>query len=505
MEKKPGLYLAMLGAVYLYGSVCAASRRNFFFDEIITSYLAELPDIRQIWPLIAKGIELNPPLPFWIAWGVRHSIGGGEILSRLPAIFGYGLMCFSLYRFVGRRCGTVFGFVALLLPLFTYPAWDSAVARGYGLMLGMSGLAILSWQLATDRIRRPLSLAGVAIGLAGAVSCHYYAVYVAGAIAMGELFRTREQRRIDGAVWLALAAGVSPLAVFAPLLRSASVGALKHFWVSPLPRFLYESYADLLGPAMMVFLLLLVLALWRGRDDAVQCAEEQVTGGLLRHEIVVSFILLAMPLMVYLAGVFGNVPFYSRYVQPVTIGFCIILPAFAHRIWGGDVRGRQFLISLMVWLCLFPWAFWQTCKVVVSAPPGVYLASYLSSSAGPLPLVFDSEADYLEYFYYAAPGARRNMFWLLNPGASIQFRGSDTGQRSLAVAQTFRDLHVVDYREFLENRLEFRVIRLHEEGWVVQSLLTDGANVRLESLTKPLGYFVDSTSVFHVTAAGRSR
>ncbi|HVW07773.1 MAG TPA: glycosyltransferase family 39 protein [Bryobacteraceae bacterium] len=501
----PRFFLAVLTIIYGFGAILAANRRHFEFDEIMTYSLAELLDIRQIWTAIGKGIELNPPLPFWLAWIIHHTIGGGEIASRIPAIFGFWLMCFCIYHFVWRRCGTVFGFVAFLLPLFTYPASDAAVARGYGLMLGLSALALLCWQLAFDGVHRALSLAGLAVGIAGAVSCHYYAVYVVGALSAGELARTLTRRRVDAAVWAALAAGLSPLALYAPLLRSAAAGALKNFWVSAQPQFIYESYADLLGPTAMVFLLLLSILLRPGKRAELEGKNIRwALPALQLHECTACFVLVAMPFVLYLAGLFAKVPFYTRYVMPVTIGFSITMAAFAHRIGGGNPRLQRVLLSLLVWCCLLPWVLFQISKQIVARPPAEYLESRPQLPADTsLPVVFDSETDFIEYFHYGSLAVRSRIFNLIDREAAIKYRGTDTGLRSMAVAQTFRDIHAVDYHQFVTAHPAFYLMRLREEGWTLQKLLADGASVQLLRLEKDKGTFVQSHTIFRVTMPGR--
>lgn len=498
------LFLALFTAAYFGGSVCAASRRYFFFDEIMTSCLGDLPDIRQIWPLIGRGIELNPPLPFWISWMLHHTIGDGPVISRIPAMIGFWLMCFCLYHFVRRRCGIVYGFAALLMPLFTYPAWDSAVARGYGLLLGMSGLALLSWQAATDGGKRRWVLCGLALAVAGAVSCHYYAVYVVGAIALGELVRTDERRKIDFAVCAALLAGLSPLLVYADLVRSAAAGASKGFWVSALPRFLYESYADLLGPTAIVFLGLLVLLIWRASQEEESAPILWTAPALPRRELVPCIALAAMPLVLYIAGVVFSIPFYTRYVQPVTIGFTVIVAAFAHRIGSASARFRNLMALLLFWWCLLPWTFWQTIKLVANKPPAEYLEfrPKLPIEAG-LPIVMDSESDFIEYFFYGGPRIRSLLYNPLDRARALKFRGSDTAQRSLEVAQSFRDIHNLSYDAFVAAHREFIVARMREEGWVVQSLIADGATLELIELHKGLGYYVESASFYHVRMPDR--
>src|SRR5947209_7813477 len=86
LEATPGHYLLLFTAIYLFAEYCGNRRRQFWIDEIFTYDLANLPSIRQIWPLIRQGIELNPPLPFWITWVVHHTLGRGEFVSRLPSI-----------------------------------------------------------------------------------------------------------------------------------------------------------------------------------------------------------------------------------------------------------------------------------------------------------------------------------------------------------------------------------------------------------------------------------
>jgi hypothetical protein len=507
IERRPGLFLFLVTILYVLGSLCAASRKPYFFDEIMTAFLADLPDVRQIWSLIARGMELNPPLPFWIAWAVRHTLGDGEIISRLPAIAGFWIMCFSLYHFVRRRCGAIWGFVAFLLPLFTYPATESAIARGYGMMLGASGLALLSWQLASDRVRRPLTLVALAAAIAIAVSCHYYAAYVAGAIAFGELIRTRDSGKFEPGVWLALAAGLTPLIAYAELVRAAAAGASEHFWISPLPLFLYQSYADLAGPTAIVSILLLVLLLLPAREgEANQAGMDEprwAAPTIGRHELAVCFALAAMPLVIYLAGVFAHVPFFTRYVEPVTIGYSVILAFFAHRIGGHSPRFQRLTISLLVWFCLVPWTLWQMVKVKVARPPSAYMETHQPLPLdSPLPILFDSEADFLEFYYYGTPELRARIYNPIDIPAAIRFRGFDTGLRSLLVAQSFRDIHAVDYHEFLASHHEFLVARMRDEGWVVQALLADGARMSVVSLTKPLGVYVQATTVYHVVMPG---
>jgi hypothetical protein len=210
-----------------------------------------------------------------------------------------------------------------------------------------------------------------------------------------------------------------------------------------------------------------------------------------------------MPLVVFLAALFSPVPFFSRYVQPVVIGFSALTALFAYSAGGGNARFRRLVIALLVWCCFTPWAIYQVSKFLFMAPAGkIRLSRVKLPLQTPLPIVMDSESDFIELYHYGPPEMRAKLFNLLDTAASIQFRGSDTAQRSIRIAQSFRDLHTLPYRDFVADHREFLVARMRTEGWVVQKLLADGAKVDLISLDKDRGYFVQDSLLFHVLYPG---
>lgn len=496
LEEAPGLYLILFTVIYAATEFCSNLRRPFWFDELISYYLADLPSIGQIWPLIARGIELNPPLPFWITWVIHHTIGQGEVATRLPALAGFWLMCVCLHYFVRRRSDALHGFWAMLLPLFTYTAAEATWARGYGLMLGSSAAALLCWQLAADGIRRSLALVGLAVSVATAVSCHYYALYVAGALALGEFVRTLDRKRIDYRIWLALLTGVSPLAAYLSLMRTLP-GAAHAFWIAPMVRNLYESYADLAGP--MIALLLGFAAATRsaGRCDETPRWNPPT---LERHEVTVCLALVAMPLAVYAGSNVTPLAFYSRYVQPAVIGFSIIVAMFVYRIGGGSRHFRNLTASLVIGICFVPWMLLQIIKPLALAPPGAPIQGWIEvPQDSNLKLVIDNENDYLILFHYAPANIREHIVFLSDRRAAVEYLGSDTGLRSLELLQTFHNVNLVDYHKFISEHREFLLERSRAGSSITQKLLTDGATMQLIRLHKGLGVFVDDRLLFRVT------
>jgi hypothetical protein len=500
LEVAPGRYLSLFTVIYLFAEYCSNRHRAFWIDELFTYSLANLPSIKDIWPLIRQGIELNPPLPFWTTWVVHHSLGRGEFITRLPAILGFWGMCVCLFCYVRRRSDTTHGFIALLLPLFTYTAWDSTWARGYGMLLGFSAAAMLSWQFATDKVKRSIALPALGISLAGALSCHYYGLYSAGVIACAELVRTWNRKRIDLPIFVAVLAGVSPLMIYVPLLRAVSEGT-KTFWITPMVRFLYESYADLFGPAAMVLLLFIICALRMPKGE-----QDWTATALPAHELAACLLFAAMPFVVFVASHIVRIASFSRYVQPVVIGFSIAVAMFLYRVGGKNRSFRNLAVSLTVWLCFAPWAFWHMLNFFLPAPWTTIQAGYHFPEKNlTLPIIIDNDDLYMVVFHYAPEGLRDHLFYLNDRESSIKYLGTDTGLHSLVVCQTFQDLHVVKYDDFVREYPVFLVSRPRPNGWVLQRLLNDGANIQLLDERKNVGTFVDDHMIFRVVVPAASK
>jgi len=496
LQKNPLTYLLLFTVIYAIAEFCSTFHRPFWIDEIYTYELAELPSIQQIWPLIKQGIELNPPLPFWTTWLIHHSVGKGEFFTRLPAVVGFWMMCICLFHFVRRRSDTLHAFIALLLPVFTFTHSFATSARGYGLLLGFSAGALLSWQYAKENRRRAVSLLCLTLCLAGALSCHYYALYVCGALALGEFVRTVDSKRVDVLLWIALIAGSMSLVAYRSLLTTAGP-AVHTFWIRAEPRFLYESYSDLFGSVTLVLLLLFSYVLRIHEGDRVS---DWTPATLPRDEVAACVTLAAMPLALYVGSLFLPIPFYSRYVLPVVIGVTILSVLFLYRIGGNNAQFRRLVISLVVWVCLLPWTVWHITLFFIQNPQrAVIAATKINFDLEPsLPILVDNQSDFLSLYFYAPKSMRTRLFTLQDSDSAIKYLGSDTTDRSLRLLQGFRDFHVTSYQEFMSAHHDFLIARTKPEGWILQKLNADGAQIELISDQRDLGYFVPDSLLFRV-------
>ena len=126
-----------------------------------------------------------------------------------------------------------------------------------GLVLGFSALALLSWQTAAmggaGAGRRSSAWRRVSLTL----SSHYYGVFVLLPIALGEMVRTLERRRLDAPVWAALLVSVAPLR--GPGLSRSRCGLRRGVLVAAAVGGLPEFYSDLLAPALLPAAALLIV------------------------------------------------------------------------------------------------------------------------------------------------------------------------------------------------------------------------------------------------------
>src|SRR6185295_14459378 len=98
---------------------------------------------------------------------------------------------------VSRRTSTLYGLLAAALTFATGALRYATEARPYGLVVGFCALALVCWQAAADDHCRKLSLTGVAVAVAAAISSSYYAVLILAPLGAGELVRSLTRRKID--------------------------------------------------------------------------------------------------------------------------------------------------------------------------------------------------------------------------------------------------------------------------------------------------------------------
>ena len=201
-ERHKVAVVGCISLMYFGGTVLRARAKPFWFDEILTLLAARLPTYAATVHA-ARDIDWTPPFTDLVAHIVHGLAGSGEIVFRVPSMIGFWVFCLCLFAFAAKRVNMFFALGALLLPFVTTGESYSFEARSYGMMLGFCGIALLSWQFAAAGEKRALALAGICVGIGGAVLCHYYGVMIYVPLAGAELLRSYRKRKIDKAIWAA--------------------------------------------------------------------------------------------------------------------------------------------------------------------------------------------------------------------------------------------------------------------------------------------------------------
>ena len=241
--------------VGLMAAIIYANAKPFWFDEIVSISVIRVPDISTLWSVLSHGPDPNPPLSYLAFMASRSLFGEDHIGLRLPSMVGFLAVCLFLFLFSRRRFPSRYAWCSALI-LFVSPPFRSAFeARSYGLYLGLAGLALLTWQIATETTgaNRALALAGLVLSLAAGISTHWFFILILAPLCLGEVARTLlTTKRLDLAVWLAFGLGVVPLLFYGPLLKNAR-GFSGNFWAKPTVLSLIKTYFDFLKkPAIPV-------------------------------------------------------------------------------------------------------------------------------------------------------------------------------------------------------------------------------------------------------------
>jgi hypothetical protein len=356
IERGGLLLLVALSVAYCAVTAILAAQKLMWHDELCTYYIARLPSMRDVSGALMAGDEQSP-LFFYATTRLAFDLFGANNVSvRLPEMLGFWLMTVCLFTFVARRTSAFPALCAAALPLVTTAYWFAYEARPYGLLLGLGGLALVSWQSVTLNRRRVLSLLTLAISLAAAASTHYYGVFIILPLALGEVLRTVTRHRLDMAVWAAFAAPAVALALHLSLIMAAAAysGA---FWAAPQWSDIPHFYDYLLYPAVVPVAAILVLsgiyiALAEGFTPTTD-TEPALPSALPLQEVVVACGFIVLPFVMVTLSKVATGAFTYRYAMPAVLGFGI-LGGFGAAVAFKRVPLMRFisLICLVGWFLL---------------------------------------------------------------------------------------------------------------------------------------------------------
>lgn len=435
----------------------------FWFDEIFTVRIAALPDAPRMWDALRNGPELNPPLHYF---AVRAAGATGQITARLPSALGVALGCFALTLFAARRFGPAAGLAAGFTPLVTIAFRYSYEARPYGLMFGASALTLLAWQGATSnqgspgRARR-LWLALLALSLSAALLSHCYAILLYLPLAVGELVRLRQSRRIDWPLIVAITLPAACVVTYIPLLAGSRELAANS-WAAPSLDRLAGSYLVLVQPSAWPLILVIVALTLTRRATVI----------LPAHELAAALALLALPLAAFLFGLAFTGFFHARYAVASSAGAALLLSTLAAR--------RPACAP-----CILAAGAITACLLAVQArsqngPPysrTAPTACRLDDSR--LPIAVADGLLFLPLTFYADDALAPRLHFLMDRGKALRYTRNDSIELGLAALARHIPLNVPSYAAFIKAHPRFLIVgsRHSEMTWLRRQLESEGAHI----------------------------
>lgn len=317
-------------------------------DRVAT--ISQLVHIQRTTPLV-----IDPFLFHGLTFANIRLFGITPFFLRLPSLAGFLLMQLCLFYFVRRIATPRTAMFALAFPACTVAFTYTLQIRPYGLLLGLFGLAMLSWQTAARRDQhRAAALVLLSLSIAAAVNSQYFGVLLMLPLGAAEAVRSRQRRRLDTAMLLALAAGMAGMIFVLPFVKGA-MQFRGHYKAGNVPyQSITQSYNFFLlgrgafsvptnhGLAVLLGLLIVIvltcyIRLWRS--------------GTLRlpdAEFVFLLVLAALPVFAFLLGHFITHAMEPRYALGAVIGVTALLAIALTPLLESRIAGPLILAALCI-------------------------------------------------------------------------------------------------------------------------------------------------------------
>jgi hypothetical protein len=499
------LVYAVFSVLYLVPTLWLATHKLIWDDEFFTLYLAR-SGWHSLLAALATGADQHPPPFYYLTGWVLQLFGASHITLRLTAIVGIWILCVCLYEIVRDLAGPMWGVVAMLFPLSTHVYYYASEARGYGLVAGFTGMAVLAWLKATEDRQRAVFLPLLAVSLAAAVSSHYYAALILIPLAAGEWVRTRALGRIDMPVWIAFAFTFLPVVVFLPIiLRAHEYSA--HFWALPLWSDAVYFYTGQVGLSAVPLLAFLAAALifgfgrrgWRTTNLTLGVSLHE-RGPLTTWQATVFYLLAALPVVVMLTAKVVTHGFSPRYAIGSIIGIATLvaylLSRAAPRALTAMVAAVLCLIIYGVEIRLYHAAFAEQRANLIDS------ARVLSSSGDAQIALMDITVMH-QLSYYAPRELATRVNYVADPDKSVEYLNQDTVDRGLLDLRPWFPLKVIRAKTFLSENPRFLAYGEATGGWswLTYDLPKWGETRLIERVDKQLTLF----SVDHVRVPAPER
>jgi hypothetical protein len=484
-----GIFLAILFGISLVQSVIA----KMWIDEFYTYFAVHQPTVAGVYRALKSGIDSTPPAYALLLRSLRPVLGYGVLDLRLPSIAGFCLMCVCVFAFVYRRLPALYALLAMLFACvkMLHFATDG---RPYGLVLGLSALALLCWQAAAEGRYRSTALPILTLSLWSATALHYYSITLLIPLFAAEIVRQRSSKKFDIPMLAALAAAPLVLIPHIPLIQ-AQRRFIPHFYSRPSLHSFIDFYGDYARYGALLAFPLLVFLIFRARR-----ATEPATRGSCRtmpvYEWALSIALIVLPVAIIVGSMLTIKAFVDRYVMLAVLGFSALAAALLCRIARANAAVAVFGIVLLLL------GFSGKAAIGLKNAPRLHDSEALSrmlpnAPDDGSPILVADHHQFVELSYYGNASFRNRLVYAASPELSDRYTGNDTGELVLDALSRYTSLRITTYEDFIRTNTRF-LLAANADDWLVWQLGRSGYRVSLISEGWQPG-------LFEVEATGQSK
>jgi hypothetical protein len=476
LERHFWRWTALAVAMLLLSMIVVDVRKKLWIDELVTVYMAKQGGPAEIVRASADGVDVSPPLYSMLVEAMLPLVRNEALAARLPSTIGLCLMLVGLLAVSRRWFGVVGAWVPTLL------AFDSLRSAGYdgrcyGLILGCGAASLFFWQAASAGRRRTASVLLLAATLALMSALHYYSIFFAIPLFLGELVRWRKSGKPDLAILAALATMLLVLAAHYPLIEANRRYSVS-YW-SPANwgqiRSFYELY---FLPMLSVGAVLALIVRLIVRSQPSDRPEATV---MPMHEWVAIGAIALMPAIAVTVSKYTTHVFVDRYTLWAMIGFAVLVGAALH-----VVTRRQVTVAAAISTALAAILGMHMTRDAFREPPVLNEGESVFQALARLPdgsepIVVPNSHIFMELAYYGDPRWRDRLVYPLAQDLELRYTGTDnTSFLISSLRRRAAPLRIVDYKTVLETYPRF-VLAVRPTDYMARHLAAEGYRVTLIS------------------------
>ena len=470
LERHPNAVLVCLLAGYLATSVPVAVLRPYWLDELVETYICAQPTLAAVWySLQTAPPTTDPPLHYVLTHLCLMLFGVHEWASRLPALGGFFVAILCTYHFVRRRLGVAVAAIAVTLLLSSNAIYYASEGRPYGVVVGCFAVVLLAWQSVGMGIRPRLNRLLIAIGLACAISAHYYGILFGLPVFVGEVIRCWRKRQMDWGTFAAITAGYIAMLVWIPFLPVAMAWKV-HIWFTPAFENVMQMLDDL-GDVQLIILFLAALFFVHSFMPEADEGKRERPIHFRPDEAAAVLTLVLLPFIGFFVSKFASKLYLSRYVVASSLGIAMLIASMSSFL---KFSRRAWLSVIAVLLFCFVGgtkARFLRSKITEHKE---FAASIRQLAELPGPIVICMPHDFLPSYFYGPPELKEKIYWLNDLPVALKYIKNDTDIRMMSAVQKVTDVHVIDMNAFLQSHHSFYLYQHKQGNYDIPMMLDNG-------------------------------